>query len=249
MTITGIKSVQIQWFTMGDIGLVADKIFEVVLGEEPESIQKNKIPSPQKPFLSQASNSTEEYTHLVQVLPGRIILSAMPNELPGGNDKPPLLPLVYGMQFLRNVIERIRSDDFIPANRIAVNCEILDVFETLEEANSCAFKYSQVNAPVGTHDFRMQINARRKLNEDIDVNRIFSYSVQNYELFDMQFAGGMPSFMTAPSRRIWYTCILAIDLNTVPINQPINKQKEIFENFQKQLEYLSSQKKLECLYE
>src|SRR4051794_25693745 len=72
MTPWGAQSIQFVWFVASVDGLDSETIFKALFEQDPDSVQRNRVPAPANPFLSSAEGQIQGYVYRILVQTGRL---------------------------------------------------------------------------------------------------------------------------------------------------------------------------------
>lgn len=220
------QSVQLVWFVTTVHGVQTDVIFEALFGDSPETIQKNKVPNPQNPFLSVASGHVGELFVQIQLQPGRLDLFFNPRQSEDADM--PLLDSAHVGSVIRAIL--LKGANYFPESvRLATVWNLLEEEASGEAAGETVAKLISFNQ--GYKDFldlTLQVNRRRYIGDGIEINRLLRWSVASFQhvqfLMNHDFGGAQsPAHMLMQK----YAATIVADLNTVPTNRLFNAEQQI----------------------
>lgn len=214
-------SVQFSLFPVASGSARASEIFENVFGDEADEVQTNKNVTPQKNFLSFAKSEVKGEARSVRVVPGRVDVQITPVERV---DSPEVFPTVDAADSLELLLSGMANmpNDKLEYLRLAVVCHVAQREADLASANSSIARLAGLQAPSpDSMDVMVQMNRRKKIGEDVDINRVLQYSCLQfqsgqYHVVDGQFkpASVVESFASSVN----------LDFNTVPGNYLITSE-------------------------
>ena len=227
MALWGSQSIQFAWFLTSVEGVKADEIFQIVSSEEPEQMQRNRVPSPATPFLSLASGVVNGQNYAVQVQPGRVDIVVSPVPDPGEEFS---LPMIGTEQTLTALLNRV--DALAPklANciRLAAIANTVEQVPTYEAAARILLDSIGLELNLdGTSDLMFQVNRRKLDGQFAPINRVLRYAVLSVQEMLFQ-VGGSPNIQ--PIRKERLAASLVLDINTIPDGTvlEVSSQKSIF---------------------
>lgn len=214
------RVVQFAWFVTDTGKLDAGELLKALLRSEPDSINRNRVPSPAMPYLSSAKRVEGSLSVTLNVSPGRVDLIAQPEQTPEmALGRPAELDAKKVMlQFL----EKFDSEGgfFISGSyRIAVVCNYLEVFDSYSNAKAAFFNKVGIPEVVGdVTDLAFQINKRFGFDSlKVSVNRLFTAGIEMMQ--QVQVLGGSPAIDFLSSGRVVkesFILSLNVDVNNAP---------------------------------
>jgi hypothetical protein len=189
MTIWGSQSVQFAWFVPSIEGLVASRLYEPLVGHEPDATQRNKVISQALPFLSSASGNVDGAEYQVLIAPGRIDFTI--TAAPAIDEPRDDVALLDTRAVIDGVLDRFKSvgPTWPDALRLAVVAHLFKPMANYQEANADFFKITGLDFNLSDlRDTVLQLNRRKRLNASLEINRVVRYAVLGIQ----QFAMGNP---------------------------------------------------------
>ena len=215
------RSVQFVWFVTDAAKLDAGNLFANLLGTEPDSVNKNRIPSPVAPYLTMAKRSDGEQSSTLSVSPGRIDLVVQPEQQQDMSVGRPAE--LDARQVMLATLDRIESQAAFSVDgvyRIAVVCNYLEVFDAYAGAKSAFFsKIGLTEVEGDVSDLAFQINKRFAFEElNLSANRLLGTTIDLMQ--QLQVLGGSPALDFLSSGRIvkeFFILNTNVDVNNVPV--------------------------------
>lgn len=223
------------WFPVSATSLRADKILEALFEVSPDSSQTNRLPTPQAPFLSQASYSDETVTYLVQVLPGRVNLVLQPANGEASTEDfghPPLIDFEANFDRAISCILKLPTGLIGDCLRLSIIPNFAWRRQSQAEANEVFSSLTSTTIRVDSRDLLYQFNDRGRITQGIEINQIHSFGVAEYQMFQFQLGQGQNIGVMPGNSMINYVATLSLDFNTVPDGRILSEslQKLIFED-------------------
>jgi hypothetical protein len=220
MTDFATQSVQFAWFVSDTTNLVADGLMQNMLDLQPDTVQTNRVPSPEAPFLSSAVRAEGKFKFILNVSPGRVDLYVQP-QVDGSSPTLPLIDAREGITLVLDALRRNSPVGLTSVYRCAVVCIFLDREESSESANTAFARKVGIPAVHGAIDQNFTINVRKRLPEAIcEVNRILHYSVDKIQQMEvMNLASGRFDVNNGRVVAETYFIRTAIDVNNIPEEQ------------------------------
>lgn len=212
MELWDAQSIQFVWFLTTAEGVKVDAIFEAIVGEEPTSLQRNKMPGPTNPFIGIASGSFGIDEARVQLQPGRVDLFIHPNEMLDDGD----IPVISTEAVLDRVYSALAShQSLLPeAIRLAFVCNFMKPVETAEEGRAIVTDLLSLNLDLTDFtDLLFQINRRKQLYSGVSINRLLRWNSVALQRFVVNLPGQQG--IVTPALKEKYAASLMVDLNTV----------------------------------
>ncbi|GGE17840.1 hypothetical protein SAMN05421774_105315 [Gemmobacter megaterium] len=219
MTDFSAQSVQFAWFVVDTSTMMADTLMKGILALDADTVQSNRVPSPQMPFLSSATRVEGKLKYTLNVSPGRVDLFIQPAADPTDG----LFPMMDAQHAFASVIgglERKGSLSLPNVYRFAVVCAFLDAAAGLEDANVAFFKKVGLPYLAGATDQDFSLNLRKSIDEPrVEMNRLVRYSVDLVQQLEMIApASGFANLSNSRLIRELYFLRSTIDVNNVPTN-------------------------------
>lgn len=219
------------WFVTPNFDLQIDEIFHSLVGEEADSIRKNKVPSPAAPFLALAEFRTESSNVTLTQHTGRLDLSIKPVEDPTSS----AIPLVELSTVLSSLKNFLRSPNVLP-DALRISCVIGCTYSADSSSDAVKNFVEFTGFDCGfddPSDLMLQIN-RRKLFGGISSNRLVTANMVEMQSMQINTQNGliMSNGPTAHALMITY------DFNTVPDGSILDSElqrlvfKDIFEEIE-----------------
>lgn len=207
------NSIQIVWFTADARHLKAGEMFQLITGEEAETTQNNKAPTPFNPNLSVASGVIADKMCSVTVQVGRVdfTLQAPNVSIEAGSFEDTRLELTW----MADVGKRMGSQ-FAGLSRLALVTNLVNPRGSHAEATQ------EVNSILGnpvkfddSSDLLFQVNRRSNPfgSGGVALNRFLRFAVMGQKEISLT-----DNIATAES----FASSLMIDLNTVPTATPLS---------------------------
>ncbi|MBB3393270.1 hypothetical protein FHT82_006064 [Rhizobium sp. BK275] len=226
MAVWGSQSVQFVWFLTSVENLRAEALYQALVGDEPDTSQRNKVPSPANPFLSTADGVIENRQFQLQVQPGRVdlIISAFQQEL---DQDITLLETVDEIQGVLEAIPKAAIEwpvavrQSVVANLVAPVKNDAEAYSLFLETAEYALDLPDFSDPI------LQINRRKALKAGGFMNRLMRFGVAATQQFMFeinQFAGAGQAIPVSKQR---FGCSLTLDINTVPDGRTIDSKHQI----------------------
>lgn len=215
----GAASIQLVWFTGEARHKDASAIYELVAGEEAETVQTSRSPSPANPFLSVAAGTVSGRHMRATVQAGRIDLIVEPV----AKDGPPQF-MDDTAEWMDRLVRAARdpSLDFPTVNRLAL------VLNLGVSVGSYTQGFSLINEKLGGaipfndgSDFMLQVNRRAEI-DDIIINRLLRFNISGIQ--QVQFAFGIPAVI--PFSTEIYVNMFMIDVNILPTTRAIDQVEQ-----------------------
>jgi hypothetical protein len=228
MAIWGSQAIHFVWFLAGSNDVKTDQIFQLLTGEEPDNIQRNKTPNPVNPFLSSASGHVPGIVLTVQLQPGRLdAIFTAPEDDIGDEDGVPLLDTEAVFDLFVGKAEAI-STSLGGSLRLAVVANL--VKPSVDESAACASFLEAIGYDLGVSDARdllFQVNRRKALEAtNVEMNRIMRFGVSAFQKFVFQLELQTPGTGTSlPISKQNFGMVLTLDFNTVPTGQVIESER------------------------
>ncbi|MCP8883020.1 hypothetical protein NIM87_05875 [Devosia sp. XJ19-1] len=244
------NTIQFAWFVQSADKLAADKIYEKLVGAEPISVQRNKLPSPANPFFGVASGDVDEVAVQVQLQPGRVDLLIQPNEelQQASVDE---IATFETRPYISRFLDRIAAGDLIeqPVNRLALVVNLAKPAASLSAGIDVAMDVSGFHPPVRPDsEFMVQLNSRIQLDGTL-INRLVRFGVQSVQnlVFNVEVGQGAP--VAAPTTAVRYATTTMLDFNTVPVGSWIDEaqQRTIFKLLGSEVLRVAEDGRLEAL--
>jgi hypothetical protein len=213
------RAVQFIWFVTDTGKLDAGELLEALLKSEPDSINRNRVPSPAMPYLSSAKRDEGSLSVTLNVSPGRVDLIVQPEHRSDMSFGHPAE--LDAKQVMLQFLKKFDSDSGFSvsgAYRIAVVCNYLEIFDQYAGAKAAFFNKISVPEVVGdVTDLAFQINKRFSFDSlKISVNRLFTATI---EMMQVQVLGGSPANDLLSSGRVVkesFMLSLNVDVNNTP---------------------------------
>lgn len=237
MTDFASRTVQFAWFVNDTSKLKAAELFKALTGEEADTVNQNRVPSPAAPYLSSSKRTQGSTTTTLNVSPGRVDVFVQADQTPdlahSGlvtiNAKETLL------QYM-NLIQNAAEFDFSGVYRVAVVCNLIDTFDQYGEAKAAFFKRIGMKIIDGdVSDLAFQVNKRFNYDQvGLSINRLFSMNIEHFQQVQV-LGGALPMSFLTGGRVVNEAFILScnIDINNVPINGRQLDRKEMIAAMQR----------------
>ena len=209
------NAVQLALFCLSVDGIDAQELFELGLGEDPETSQRSRTISQTNPFLSVASGMVADLQFVVQVQAGRIDVIVSPSQGAEVNldagiptfECPPVL------ERLVRFVEAIMPKS-LPIVRVALVVNLCKPEETYREAAEVIGSMLGMDvARDELSDLSFQVNRRKMLPSGQEMNRLVRLgvlAVQAFTFRNPQEGGPVPLSVNQIGVG------LMLDFNTVP---------------------------------
>lgn len=194
MTEFAARTVQFVWFVTDTGELDAGELLRALLNAEPDSINRNRVPSPTTPYLSSAKRTDDQRSVTLNESPGRIDLIVQPEQPQDvGLGRPAEFDAKAVMLQFLDRFESARKFAVDGAYRIAVVCNYLEVFEQYSDVKANFFsKVGVAEVDRDVTDLIFQINKRFTFDGlKIAVNRRFTATIEMMQ--QVQVLGGSPA--------------------------------------------------------
>lgn len=214
------QSIQAVWFPISVDRVRASSIFEQVTGEEPSSVQSNKIPTPTNPFLGLASGRIGNIEVVVQVQPGRVDLFV--NPIIDASNQEDLFQLLETGKALEFIARAIPKASDLQCVRAALVVNTIIPTETVEDARILIEELVGFKPPFADYsDFIFQINHRANFKDpDFAMNRNIRYNSLTIQAVAVDSNGvGTPFTIER------FAAGVTIDLNSVVTGQVFKKHE------------------------
>jgi hypothetical protein len=212
MELWNAQSIQFVWFLTTTDGIRVDALFEAFSGDEPNSVQRNKVPGPGNPFLGVAAGQIGIYQAQVQLQPGRLDLVVHADEIPNLDD----IPVLETGAVLDRIYSALASNEqLLPdAVRLALVCNLLKPVETAEEGRAIATGLLSLDpALTDFTDLMFQINRKKKLQSGVSINRLLRWNTLTLQSFVLNMPGQQG--VITPALKEKHAAALMLDINTV----------------------------------
>jgi hypothetical protein len=225
MAIWQSQSVQFVWFIVSTESLRADRLFEQLTTEEPDSYDRNRMPNPANPLLGAANGSVEGFQVSVQLQPGRldVFLSPPTDDEIVASGAFPLFDTKKAIDFALAAVERAPVE--LQSVRCALVVNLFERTETYEKANSLMEEKVELKPTFSDYsDFVVQINRRKETtfdNKPITINRLLKFSTGIFQGVAMHIdANGTQQ---SPFTQQIPATLVTIDVNNVPSGRTFAK--------------------------
>lgn len=202
-------NLQFVWFVADTAELSPSKLFTTIAGVEPESVQSNKLPRPNNPYLGVAEAPIDALQHRLTIQPGRVDYFVQ-SALEGENGPPLIAGPEKLLPALANGVRKVE----IPALRLALVVNLLRIEASMAAASKTI--NSLVGNPIkfeDATDISFQVN-RPKSIENTQINRLLRYSVGMFQV--LQFAMNPGMIQSPPPALPTFAANALGDFNTVP---------------------------------
>lgn len=212
---------QAVWFSPTASQSEASSLFEKAFQRPAEQTQRNALATPQNRFLSSASSNYEGIARAVQIQPGRVDLSILPEITDSWNGDLPTLDAQEATKTLSAAVSIISNAIGSSTQRFAI---VTSAIKNSDSANEAfIFANEKLNGiipfPDGT-DLMAQVNRRTTskvlTDKDVVINRLVRIgtgSVQSVQISPPpQMGVVVQPLVVSESHFAEYT----IDINTVP---------------------------------
>jgi hypothetical protein len=214
------RAVQFVWFVTDTGKLDAGELLKALLKSEPDSINRNRVPSPSMPYLSSAKRDEGSLSVTLNVSPGRVDLIVQPEQHADMSlGRPAELD---AKQVMLQFLTRFDSDNGFAISgvyRIAVVCNYIDIFDQYAGAKAAFFNKVGVPEVLGdVTDLVFQINKKFSFDTlKISVNRLLTATIEMMQ--QVQVLGGSPAIDFLSSGRVVkesFILSLNVDVNNAP---------------------------------
>ncbi|MBP0439551.1 hypothetical protein [Tianweitania sediminis] len=216
MTAWRAQGLQFVWFLTSADQVDGEALFKAIVGSEPDSVQKNKIPSPANPFLSVCYSETEDRTIVTQVQPGRVdfLFNARAQEngvpLPGSS---------FDLDVANDLLNSMKAADKMlgPAVRVSVVATTAYPADDYESAARAIADVTGFDPGLdGVSDISVQLNRRTysKAVDGLAINRVVRYHVAAAQTINFEVGSGGVQPMAISS--VILSAVQTLDFNTVP---------------------------------
>lgn len=216
------QSVQFAWFVVDTSEMKADTLMKGILALDADTVQSNRAPSTQMPFLSSATRVEGQLKFILNVSPGRVDLFIQPAADPVDINFP-MLDAKLAFAAVIAGLERKGALGLPNVYRFAVVCAFLETVPSLEDANVAFFEKVGLPCIAGAVDQNFSLNLRKSFNEPkIEVNRLVRYSVDIFQQLEMiSHTSGLADFSGGRVVKESHFLRSTIDVNNVPKNSVI----------------------------
>lgn len=242
-------SARISWFSSELSNFNAERLYSTLIGEEPETVQSNKKVGPANPLLSVVIGTCRFGQATVQVQPDRVDLIVSSDVSNGITVGPPECFEFH--DFLSSCIHNRESKDISVsgAYRLAIGASLLHKVNSYPEAVGVISELTGIYVPFSdVSDFMFQLNRRKKIGNNIEVNRLIKYGVAlvGGYFVNQQFTTGQSRISEISSDT---NVVVELDINTVPSAFELHHemQGEIFRSLANEAEVLANDPKIERL--
>lgn len=211
------------WFPTSTSQLQAGHILSAILQTEPDTTQINRTPSPQAPFLSQATLAQDGAIYTVQVQPGRANLIIQPVD--EAQSLGPDFPLMDFEPIFSRTLDRIMNQEVSPVGdclRLSIVVNVSWQRESRRDANVLFRRLTSIEADPEAIDLIYQMNLRHNIDEGFTINTIRQFSVNEVQQVQVPLGVPMLAQMNVVSGPTIYLAGFNLDYNTVPTGQVIN---------------------------
>lgn len=226
----GASSIQFAWFVQSAERLLAESVFDRLVGGDPDTLQKNKVPSPANPYFGVAGGVQGDIFYQLQLQPGRVDLLIQPSEDAQVNSDE--LPVIDTHANISRILARVEEHSVVdqPVSRVAIVANLIHPVSDIPTANVLLSKIAGYSPPVWPDsEFVVQINSRAAPEGRL-INRLVRYSVMTAQsvVLNIDTELGMPS--SYPTARKKHGVLTMLDFNTVPDGTWIDEaqQRTIF---------------------
>ncbi|WP_288199640.1 hypothetical protein [uncultured Pleomorphomonas sp.] len=229
----------------------AEQFFTALIGEAPETVQKNRKVGPANPFLNLVSGHCPFGQAVIQVQPDRVDLIVSSDVSNGITVGPP--ECFDFRDFLSTyVTNRTWEETSVSgAYRIAIGATLLKEANSYPEAIDVISDLTGISIPFrDVWDFGFQLNRRKQIIENTEINRLIKYSVALFSGFvvNQQFISGQNNSRVSEISSNT-NVMVELDVNTVPSAFVLTHefQGEILKALAMEAETLASDPKIERL--
>ncbi|GAB2184953.1 hypothetical protein [Roseibium sp. LAB1] len=219
MILFGARSVRFIWFPENVESLSASKIFTSYVGSEPDTFQMNKVPSPSKPFFSLASGFVDGTEYNVRVNPGRIDLVAKgQSEAKFEQERPSVIVLSEALNKFSDWLDSDGMAQIGDVTRVSIVATLAIPCSDQKAANQkfidlCGIPIKSENLS----DLMFQINKRKHICDDVAINRVVKYNVEETQFYAVQYDNDSGTELSStPLSDKRYSVLVSLDYNTVP---------------------------------
>ena len=212
------RSIQVGWFVTNSSDVPVEKLFEALTDQEPDSYMKNRVPSPQNPFLSSATGLSDNEKNTVRVEPGRVNWFVEPKLIESDPPYSKLLEIKPTLGEIRNSILKLDSKLLGETTRLTIVSTFVFPVTSLDSANRKLAKMCELSlTPKGLNDLFIRLNRRKMLRKGEEINRVASYSIETSSLVMQNIQTG--NTVKTHNR---FAVKVQSDFNTVPKGRVYN---------------------------
>ena len=237
------QRLQFAWFFAETPDLTADEAMTKLLGLNADQMETNRVPSPQKPFLSSATCSEQEHEYRLNISTGRADLFVKCS--PSVGQSVYSMPLVEVGAVAKSILERFRQGDincFGEVYRAAMVAPFLTICKSLDDAQNMFFDrvgIGKFSGPIS--DLSFSFNKRKAAPDGLaSLNRIINYSVTQFQ--NLQIDIGLGKIEANDAVNSVFGFEMTIDINSVPAAGmiPCDKLLQLYEEIYNEMEKASA---------
>ncbi len=195
-----------------------DVVYELLTGNEPDNVQRNKAPNPANPFLGVAAGVIGEKRYTLQLQPGRLDFTVSP--APQENEEP-FDGFLDITETISETVTKVVANDVSFAQNIrqAIVVNAVHMFANADDATELVLQLSDFK-PQNDNltDLLIQVNKRKDGGFSLPYNRVLRYGVQVLQDFVIDVAVGGSAFPVTKQQVI---ASVVIDVNTAPSQSAI----------------------------
>ncbi|RWM19629.1 MAG: hypothetical protein EOR72_00040 [Mesorhizobium sp.] len=212
-----VLNIQMAWFSADARRHSAADLYTKFVGEGPDAFQSNKNLAQPAPFLSSASGIYDGLSYNFIVQASRVDLQVQQEQNPEINTAPIKDPV--GVIKMLTETAGIIANTLNSINRLALVTTVFHPTDNQPAANEIAAQLMGIKLKSNdVTDFAMQLNSRMPLDVGpTQMNRFLKIGVLSFQTVVFDVAQGI----AMPQNVQEYAATVAIDVNTVPVLQPL----------------------------
>lgn len=218
-----LHSLQVVWFVAGDVSALLDEVFEAVVGEQPDQVQRLKPPASPFPVVI-ASSQGDGRSHRLQFSPGRVDFVLMPHDGVVSAEA----PRFANFAVIDELVDRVKQATRLigPSFRQSIVAKAAKRMSSESDVGPAFAEFLGLSGDFeSTTDLSFSVN-RRTHREGVNINRMLRWSGETTSVHQIGFEHA-PAAMLGPTHYLSYIA----DINTVPVPvaRPHSEQLTIFD--------------------